>query len=89
MESETITIAFLTELVGAQPCEGMRNEPELRFAYLRCGNPAIAVIKGDDPRAYFMCGPCAIYSVKHRGGILWFTVDKYLQEILRKDHNAA
>lgn len=85
---ETVTLEFLADLVRSQTCEetyGVLSSG----VYLRCGKQAVAVIKNRDPRAYFMCTHCAWHNVKNRGAILWFTVERHLQEILRTDDNAA
>ena len=35
--------------------------------YIPCGAPATAVVKNPDPKAYYMCAPCAVHNVNNRG----------------------
>lgn len=34
--------------------------------YLRCGQPAVAIVKGRDVNAYYMCDACASHNVNNR-----------------------
>ena len=41
--------------------------------YIRCGEPAVAVVKTRDPNPYYMCLPHASHTIDHRGGELVLT----------------
>jgi hypothetical protein len=39
-----------------------------KHKYIRCGQPAVAIVQLRDPRPYLMCAMCTSHNVRNRGG---------------------
>jgi hypothetical protein len=73
---------FLADFLLIATCEettGMIGEE-----YMRCGKPAVAIIKSRDVNPYAMCKHCAWHNVTNRNAALIFTTDENLKKALKR-----
>jgi hypothetical protein len=68
---------FLAEFLKTATCE--ETTGMIREEYLRCGKPAVAIIKSRDVNPYAMCLMCADHNINNRNATLIFTTHKELR----------
>lgn len=68
---------FLEEFLKTATCEETRGM--VGQDYIRCGKPAVAIVKTKDTNPYAMCLMDAYHNIANRGAILVFTTDETLR----------